>query len=98
MKIIQFKKKEEIEEVQESYLMTFEDIPKKRVPNKYIVVEHRKNGDDHVMGYFDTEIQALKIYRNISHDRKNVYFGTAVYLDCGGLDVLYSYEDIEIIH
>lgn len=97
MNILQFKKKEITEEIDESYLMTFDDIPKKRVPNKYIVVEHRKNGDNHVMGYFDTEIQALKVFRKLSSNSRSLFFGTAVYLDGGGLDIMYSYEDVEII-
>lgn len=96
MNVIQFKNKE-IEEVQEPRLMTFEDIPKIKVPNKYIVVEHRSNGDDQVMGYFDTEIQALKIFKKLSPNSRSLYFGTAVYLDGCGLRIMYSYEDVEKI-
>ena len=98
MKIIKFEKKENIKEEEQTRLMTFEDIPKKRVPNQYIVVEHRGIEDDYVIGYFDTEIEALKIYRRISHNDKNIYYGTAVYLTGCGIDIMYSYEDAEIIY
>ena len=88
MKIIKFEKKEEQKEEQKEeeendFLMTFEDLPKKRVPNQYILVEHRSNGDDYVMGYFDSEIEALKIYKRVSHKNKNIYYGTAVYIKIG---------------
>lgn len=94
MNIVQFNNN--TEEVKETNLMTFEDIPKIKEPNKYIVVEHGVT-EDSVKGYFDTEIQALKVFRKLSSDSRSLFFGTAVYLDACGMKVMYSYENVEKI-
>lgn len=102
MNILEFKKKETIEENkvnEEVDLFCADDFPKRRVPNQYIVVEHSplSSKADDIKGFFNDEISALKAYKKIPHGRKSLYFGTGVYIDCWEYSLIYDYENAKKI-
>lgn len=84
-----------MEYISEEGFIEFEKYPEEVRENYYILIENPDNIKESVLGAYATEIEALKIFRKVSHHRKKVVKGNAIYKTILGTTVLWGYEEIK---
>jgi len=75
-------------------LMSILDYPKTIENDKFALIENKGTEKERILGAYDTEIQALRIYKNVSHNRKVIIPANIIYHTVHGMKILCGYEEI----
>lgn len=75
-------------------LMSILDYPQEILKDQFVLIENKGTEKERLLGAYATEIQALRIYKNVSHDRKVIIPANAVYHNVHGMKILCGYEEI----
>lgn len=74
-----------------------EDFPQELLPNQYMVIEDKGMDTERLLGNFDSEIEAYKVYKKVSHKDKNIIFGNVFYTELIDVKIIQRYEEIKVI-
>lgn len=72
----------------------FEAYPED-VKNQFVLLEDPNTEFEKILGAYDSEIQAHKIYKKVSHDRKKVVRADVIYKTIMGLTIIYGYRNVQ---
>lgn len=75
-------------------LMSILDFPQEIETNMFVLLENKGTEKERILGAYNTEIEALRIYRNVSHNRKVIIPANAVYHNVHGMKILCGYEEM----
>lgn len=76
----------------ESY---FDTLPKEVRHNKYVVIDGFGTLGESYMGTYDTEIEALRVYKKASSKSKRILKANVTYVKIEGMTFMHSYEEIQ---
>lgn len=75
-------------------LMSILDYPKEIVNDMFALVENKGTEKERLLGAYTTEIEALRIYKNVSHNQKVIIPANIIYHNVHGMKILCGYEEI----
>jgi hypothetical protein len=75
-------------------LMSVLDFPQEIEKNKFVLLENKGTENENILGAYDTEIEALRIYKNVSHDRKIIIPANVIIANVHGVKMICGYEEI----
>ncbi len=74
--------------------MSVLDFPQEIEKNKFVLLENKGTENENILGAYDTEIEALRIYKNVSHDRKIIIPANVIIANVHGVKMICGYEEI----
>lgn len=75
-------------------LMSILDFPQEIVNDMFALIENKGTEKERLLGAYNTEIEALRIYKNVSHNRKVIIHANIIYHNVHGMKILCGYEEI----
>lgn len=74
--------------------MSILDFPQEIEKNKFVLLENKGTENENILGAYDTEIEALRIYKKVSHNRKIVIPANVIIANVHGVKMICGYEEI----
>ena len=75
-------------------LMSILDFPQETVKNKFVLLENNGTEKERILGAYDSEVEAFKIYKKVSHNRKVIIPANVIIADVHGVKMICGYEEI----
>lgn len=75
-------------------LMSILDFPQETVKNKFVLLDNKVTEKERILGAYDSEVEAIKIYKKVSHNRKVIISANVIIADVHGVKMIYGYEEI----
>lgn len=75
-------------------IMSILDFPQETVKNKFVLLENKGTEKERILGAYDSEVEAFKIYKKVSHSKKIILPANIILADIHGMKVICGYEEI----